>query len=183
MQSDYLFKMKDMKKILFALALFFTGSLYAQNGFVGCATGNEKVVAINTELEQEVLRLVNIERKKENLAPLEWSDELAYSARYHAKDMAFDNYFKHDSYDRKNGKLEVVCETFERVQIFFKSGFACAENISAGRSTAEATVEGWMNSPGHKANILDKSSKYLGVGYYMKEGSDWTHYCVQCFGY
>jgi len=172
-----------MKINFFIILFFLAGMISAQTNYKGCATGNERVAAINSELEQEVLRLTNIERKKLGLSQLIWNDQLGYSARYHAADMAIDNYFEHDSHDKKSGSIVEVCGTFERIQKFYTEGFACAENISAGRSTAAATVEGWMKSPGHKENILNPEAKYLGVGYYMKEGSDWTHYCVQCFGY
>lgn len=148
-----------------------------------CATGNEKVEPINSILEQEVLKLVNIEREKEGLSPLIWNNQLAYAARYHALDMATDNYFNHDSYDLKGGNLVMVCKTFDRIAKFYTEGYLGAENISAGRSSGAATVDGWMNSPGHKKNILNPNAKYVGIGYYQKQGSDYTHYYVQCFAY
>lgn len=96
--------------------------------------------------------------------------------------MAVDRYFNHDSYDRLNGLLVKACETFVRINNFYHSGTGIAENISAGRNTAESIVKGWMNSPGHKANIHRKEAKYLGVSFYTDENSNWAYYCVQCFG-
>lgn len=127
--------------------------------------------------------MVNIEREKGGLSPLVWNNQLAYAARYHAMDMATDNYFDHDSHDLRGNNLVMVCKTFDRITKFYTEGFSCAENISAGKRTAAATVDGWMNSPGHKQNILNPSAKYLGIGYYQKQDSDYTHYCVQCFAY
>lgn len=56
-----------------------------------------------------------------------------------------------------------------------------AENIAAGHESAAETVEQWMNSPGHRANILDPELEELGVGYCYAEGSDYDHYWVQLF--
>lgn len=170
-----------MKTILFTMVLLLSSFAFVQSQ-TQCATGNEKVEPVNSELELEVLTLVNIEREKEGLSPLVWNNQLGYAARYHAMDMATDNYFKHDSYDIVDGSLVMVCKTFDRIAKFYTEGFSGTENISAGNSTAAAIVDGWMNSPGHKQNILDPNAKYLGIGYYQKQGSDWTHYCVQCFG-
>ncbi len=172
-----------MKKMLIVLFVFVSIFGFSQKKFTGCANGTEKVTSIHSELEKEVLRLVNIERKNAGLSQLQWHEQLVNAARYHAFDMANENYFDHDSHDRLNGSLKMVCETFDRIKKFYTDGFACAENISAGRATAQATVEGWMNSPGHKANILNPDAKFMGVGYYNNSSSDYNHYCVQCFGY
>jgi uncharacterized protein YkwD len=171
-----------MKTIILVTALLFTTIAFPQ-GDSDCPTGQEKVEAIDSSIEKEILRLVNIERAKENLPPLKWHDELGYAARYHAKDMAVDNYFEHDSYDRQNGDLVESCETFTRIRRFFVSGTTTNENLSAGSNTAEATVKRWMESPGHRGNILSSKSKFVGIGYYNNEDSEWTHYYVQCFGY
>jgi uncharacterized protein YkwD len=138
--------------------------------FVGCAQGNEVVPADNAAYEQRVLELVNQERRRNGLPALTWSESLAQAARYHAADMATDDYFEHDSYDRVNGRLVKVCDTFERIRRF---GHGLAENI-AGTSTPEAAMRLWMDSPGHRANILSRNTT-LGVGYYQG-------YWVQVFG-
>ncbi len=172
-----------MKNLMIISFLLISALSFGQVNFKGCATGTERVAPIDEELEKEILRLVNIERKKVGLADLKLSEQLSYSARYHAADMATENYFEHDSHDRKSENIVEVCGTFDRIEKFYTDGFACAENISAGRSTAQATVDGWMNSTGHKANILHESAKFIGIGYYSNPNSDYTHYCVQCFGY
>jgi len=150
--------------------------------YKGCPDGSEIIAPLKLEMEKEILRLVNIERQKAGLKSLEWRDDLANAARFHAYDMATENYFDHDTHDRSGSTLSNTCETFVRIKAFVKDVFACAENISAGRSTAEDTVKGWMNSPGHKNNIMNASTKYLGVGYYYDETSTYKHYCVQNFG-
>jgi uncharacterized protein YkwD len=139
--------------------------------FKGCATGAENVSADNASFEKEVMKLTNQERAKEGKSALEWSAGLARAARYHAADMVTDNYFEHDSYDKVNGQLVKVCGTFDRIGKF---GNGYAENI-AGGSSPEQVVQMWMNSPGHRRNILSGNSK-IGVGYYK---GTW----VQVFGY
>ncbi|OJJ22016.1 hypothetical protein BKI52_08225 [marine bacterium AO1-C] len=147
--------------------------------FRGCAKGTEYVKPINASFEKEVLRLVNVERKKRGLQPLTWNEEMARAARYHAADMAHDNYFDHASYDPGKRK---ACKTFERIRKF---GAGSAENIAAGSSTPEGVMRQWMNSAGHKRNILSKGSKSLGIGYYYKPGlkNNWRHYWVQNFSW
>jgi len=146
-----------------------------------CPTGEERVAVVNSTFEKEVLLLTNKERKKKGLKPLEWDETLAYSARYHAKDMAIDNYFDHDSFDRKGKRLVKVCGIFERIESFINYPYL-AENISAGRLTPEEVVKAWMKSTGHRKNILNKNMTRLGVGYYYKEDAEYGHYWVQNFG-
>jgi len=171
-----------MKPSIVFIVLFYSTIAFSQNSNQGCPTGQEKVEAIDAALEKEVLRLVNLERERLGLPALEWQEELAYAARYHAQDMAADDYFDHDSYDRVNGELVQSCNTFERIRKFYQSGFANAENIST-RNSAESIVKGWMNSAGHKANILNPKSKFVGIGFFKNETSTYKTYCVQCFGY
>ena len=147
------------------------GSTAASVSFKGCATGQEQVGAENSQFEQEVLRLVNVERQKQGLTALRWNGDLARAARYHAADMHVDKYFEHDSFDRENGKLVQVCRTFERIGKF---GRGFAENIAINPGKPEEVMRSWMNSPGHRNNILGKHQS-LGVGFYKG-------YWVQVFG-
>ncbi len=73
----------------------------------------KKVLSINKQWEQEILKYTNEERTKRGLLALEWNEELSYAARYHAKDMAENNYFSHESYNRIN-------KTVARANILFK---------------------------------------------------------------
>ena len=172
-----------MKNLLIIL-LFSLPFILAAQSFKGEPTGNEKIESSKTSFEQKVLELVNLERKKRNRAPLKWNNQLAYAARYHAKDMAVDNYFDHPSQDqRKNGSHKQICGPFERMDKFIKNGvYARAENIAVGERSPEEVMRDWMSSKGHRRNILDKEAKYLGVGYIEMEGSEWGNYWVQSFG-
>ena len=147
----------------------------------GIPTGLENVSVQNLSFEREVLSLVNKIRKDHNLNPLLWQEDLARAARYHAQDMALDDYMEHATYDRANKTLIKICGTFQRIEKF--KGFPyLAENISAGKPTAKETFDGWMKSSGHRTNILNPNFKYLGVGYFFLSNSTYQHYWVQDFG-
>lgn len=131
---------------------------------------------VNADFEQRVVELVNDERNKQNLPPLKRNRDLDYAARYHARDMAEDNYFAHDS---KDGSV-IVCGWSTRLGKFYTGWNSLAENIAAGYSTPNDVMQGWMNSSGHRANILSNSNREIGVGYWP--GGSYRHYWVQDFG-
>ncbi len=169
-----------LESLIFGLILLTSFPSFSQT-FNGSPTGKENVEVQNIEYEQEVLNLVNEIRIKHNLKPLSWQEDLARAARYHAQDMALDEYMEHPTYDRKNNRLVKVCGTFDRIEKFIKLPYL-AENISAGKPTAKETVDGWMKSKGHRTNILNPNFKYLGVGYFYESNSFYKHYWVQDFG-
>ncbi len=171
-----------MKTIhLFSVLIIFVSiSAFAQN-FKGIPIGTENVAIQNADFEKEVLRLVNKIRKKNHLNILIWQEDLARAARYHAQDMAKDDYMEHETYDRNDNQLVEICETFYRIEKFIRMN-NLGENISAGKSTAQETVDGWMESKGHRKNILNPRFKYIGIGYYFMKGTHYQHYWVQDFG-
>jgi len=115
--------------------------------------------------EKEVVRLVNIERKNAGLGELTLDWELSRVARIKSQDMKDNNYFSHTS--------PVYGSPFSMMKSFGITYRSAAENIAKGYSTPEAVVKGWMNSPGHRKNILNKSFTHIGVGY-VEGGSYWT---------
>lgn len=156
-------------------------------GFELCYTSCGGVFGVpsgNADYEQQVIELVNAERLANgNLAPLKKVDALTEAARYHATDMGQDNYFNHNTYDRNNGVLIEVCGIWDRVVGYYGSGWsALAENIAAGYSTPAGAMAAWMNSSGHRANILNPNLREIGVGYASVAGSSYTRYWVQNFG-
>lgn len=106
--------------------------------------------------EKEVVRLVNNERVKNGLPPFTMSNKLSHVARLKSEDMQVNNYFDHES--PKYGRLSDMMKHFG---IVFKTA---GENIAMGYPNPEAVVEGWMNSPGHRSNILNKNFNIIGVG-------------------
>ncbi len=126
------------------------------------------------DFESEVIELVNVEREALNLLPLSYSEELTVAARRHSQDMGDQNYFSHTSLDGR--------EFYERIADAGYDYRSCGENIAAGYASPEAVVEGWMNSDGHRANILDPDYCDIGVGYAAVGGSQYYHYWTQDFG-
>lgn len=115
--------------------------------------------------ESEVVRLVNIERRKNGLSPLSEDWQLSRVARYKSEDMRDRGYFSHTS--------PTYGSPFDMMKSFGISYRSAGENIAKGQSSPEAVVRAWMNSPGHRANILSKSFTHIGVGY-AKSGHIWT---------
>jgi uncharacterized protein YkwD len=167
------------KSVVFLILVIFPAILFPQSN--GIPKGNEQIPIQNAEFEQEVLRLVNKIRLQHHLDTLLWNDDLARAALYHAQDMAIDDYMEHATCDRKNKQLIKMCGTFERIEKF-ASFSSLGENISAGQENAKNTVEAWMNSASHRANILNPHFKFLGVGYFYESTSIYKHYWVQDFG-
>ena len=127
-----------------------------------------------TSDESEVVRLVNLERQVANLPPLAWDNALGAAAWGHSDDMAQQNYFNHTSLDGRQFN--------ERITAAGYSYSTCGENIAAGYSTPQAVMNGWMNSSGHRANILSASFCDIGVGYAFASGSAYSYYWTQDFG-
>lgn len=122
--------------------------------------------------ETAVLTLVNRERAAAGCPALRWSRHLGTAARLHSVDMAERNYFSHTSLDGRSPADRM------RAQGYSRPG---GENIGAGYRTAEAAVKGWMDSSGHRANILDCRYTALGVG--VGTGGRWGVYWTQNFGF
>ena len=142
----------------------------------------QTVPMVNQAFEDQVVALVNATRAENGLPPLKRVAALDRSARYHAADLGTDDYFSHDSYDRVNGQLTQSCGWSDRINAYYPDWRRLAENIAAGYSTPEAVVQGWLDSPGHRANILSPDTWEIGVGYYFVSGSTYGHYWVQDFG-
>ncbi len=124
--------------------------------------------------EAEVLRLVNAERAGAGCGALRSHAVLLRVARAHSKDMGTRGYFAHDSQDGRS--------PFDRMRAAGYRGGAMAENIAAGQPTAAAVMKAWMNSPGHRANILDCRFRVIGVGAVTVAGSPLRIYWTQNFG-
>ncbi len=115
--------------------------------------------------ESEVVRLVNLERAKQGLSPLTQDWQLSRVARYKSQDMRDLGYFSHTS--------PTYGSPFDMMKSFGISYRTAGENIAKGYSTPEAVVKAWMNSPGHRANILNSTYTHIGVGY-VASGNYWT---------
>ena len=115
--------------------------------------------------EQEVAYLTNQERIKAGLAPLKFDEKLSDVANVKARDMYDNDYFDHSS--------PVYGSPGDMLNAFGVSYSAVGENIAWGYRTPNSVVTGWMNSPGHKANILYEDFTHIGIGY-DKRDSHWV---------
>jgi len=122
-----------------------------------------------SEYESRVAELVNEQRAKNGLSPLKLSSDISAVARVKSQDMADNGYFSHTS--------PTYGSPFDMLESFGISYKAAGENIAQGYSTPESVVNGWMNSAGHRANILSENFTELGVGY-VKNGNYWTQMFV-----
>lgn len=119
--------------------------------------------------EREVVRLVNDIRAKHGLGALGYDWELSRVARYKSMDMHDRAYFSHTS--------PTYGSPFAMMKSFGISYKTAGENIARGYRTPAEVVDGWMNSSGHRANILNSSYTHIGVGY-VADGSYWTQMFV-----
>ncbi|MEV6524936.1 CAP domain-containing protein [Longispora sp. NPDC051575] len=124
--------------------------------------------------EAQVLTLVNNERKTAGCAALTADTRLAVSARMHSADMIKRGFFDHTNPDGKSPGERIAAAGF--------SGGAWGENIAAGQRDAASVMKAWMNSPGHKANIVNCKFKFLGVGVADGASSKYGIYWTQNFG-
>lgn len=124
-----------------------------------------------TNQATEVLNLVNKERKKNGLKELILDNQLTSVANIKAKDMADKGYFSHNS--------ATYGSPFEMLQRFGIEYSTAGENIAGGQSTPQEVMTDWLNSSGHRANILNSNYSKLGVGFY--EGGQLHTYWVQMF--
>jgi len=115
--------------------------------------------------ELAVVELVNEARAQYGLSALTANEKLSDVARMKSQDMLDNNYFSHTS--------PTYGTPFEMMKAFGITYNSAGENIAYGYATPEAVVNGWMNSSGHRANILSESYTQIGVGY-VANGNYWT---------
>lgn len=123
------------------------------------------------EWAKQVLTLTNNERRKNNLMPLQWNNELADLAKQHCEDMIRRDFFAHDNPDGET--------PFDRMKKAGLDYAVAGENIAAGQYSPEVVVNSWMNSEGHRKNILNPGFKNLGVS--VVKGGKYGIYWAQEF--
>lgn len=124
------------------------------------------------DFRQEVLDLVNAERTKRGLTPLVMGDaNLTAAAQKRAEEIATVN-----SHTRPDGT-----KCFTVLNEYGVSDAPTGENAAWGSVSPEEVVEAWMNSDGHRANILNPDARKMGVGYYYNSSSTWGHQWIQIF--
>src|SRR5436305_7705289 len=148
--------------------LLLAGLLVVQTGTVAAAPPQ------NDSLIARVMELTNLERQKAGLGQLSLSSELSGAAQDYSQVLASTGCFEHTC-----GAVPNFADRAAR------SGYtgwtALAENIAAGYPTPEAVVSGWMNSPGHRANIMSPNYTEIGVGV-VNGGGKFGTYRAEEFG-
>ena len=169
------------------------------SGEEACVSGKCQVVAIPQDsycdatktwesgsiaLEFEILDIVN-QRRAEGATcgekgyfppagPLQMDASLRCAARVHSLDMATRDFFSHQNPEDEGPSVRMDAAGY--------MGKGWGENISAGRSSAEKTMEGWMKSDGHCSNIMNSGYTLIGVGYAPSTTAQYKHYWTQTFG-
>ena len=128
-------------------------------------------VSAEVAAQNAVLSLVNVEREKVGCSPVAANSSLTELASAFSADMAARGFFDHTDPDGATPWDRAATAGIENLG---------GENIARGQATAEAVMEAWMNSPGHRANILNCDFKTLGVGVHIGTGGPWW---TQDFGY
>ncbi|MED4782426.1 CAP-associated domain-containing protein [Brevibacillus choshinensis] len=113
--------------------------------------------SVNIAYERQILDLVNVSRFRSKLPPLQWNEMAAQVARKHSLDMESNDFFDHVS-------ATTGSDPFDRLKQASISYRMAGENIAAGYPDAIEAHESWMNSPGHRKNVLEKGFTQLGVG-------------------
>ncbi|WP_019241826.1 MULTISPECIES: CAP domain-containing protein [Bacillus] len=138
------------------------------NSEVDQPTQDEEKPSVSGEVsafEQKVVELTNAERAKQGLPALKLDTELSKVARIKSQDMKDRNYFDHNS--------PTYGSPFDMMTKFGISYKSAGENIAQGQRSPEEVVQAWMNSQGHRENIMNASYTHIGVGH-VSENNYWT---------
>ena len=127
----------------------------------------------NGGLESSLIQLINQERQSRGVGTLSQQSQLTAAARIHSEDMACNDFVDHTGSD---GSLP-----WDRARAQGYSYSAIAENIFAGSSSAQSIFNGWMNSPGHRDNMLNPTYTEIGIGYQYWSDSTYRAYTTAVF--
>ncbi len=134
-------------------------------------------VTLNDEYIQIMLDLINQARMEAGVPPLITTPELMQSAQAHSRDMSCRNYFSHNNLDGET--------PFDRMEEAGYPMVYAAENIYAGQgvyNSPEKAVKAWLNSPGHRVNMLSPDFVHIGLGYAYTSTSYYGGYYTTDFG-
>jgi uncharacterized protein YkwD len=122
-----------------------------------------------------MLRLINQARQQQGLSPLELSSSLSTAAQGHAEDMSAYNYFSHSGRDGSS-----IGDRAQDAGYAFRT---VGENIAAGNTTPNAVFDQWMNSEGHRRNMMNPAFTEMGLGYVLNApNTAYGHYWVLMLG-
>lgn len=163
--------MRGFGKIGFLILFLISSAVLAQGGY-------DPSVQTATLLldEARTVHLTNLARRDNGLPPLRWNRQLTHAARWFSWDSTENRPAGFCDHRDTNGNWPD-----HRARAFGYRGLAGAENAFCSYVTPENAVQGWMDSPGHRANLLDPNSREVGLGYYRRD-RDGRGYVAQAFG-
>ncbi|RDU36833.1 SCP-like extracellular protein [Neobacillus piezotolerans] len=123
-----------------------------------------------SKMAQQVIDLTNVQRQQNGLPPLKADTKLSGVALKKSQDMQQKNYFSHTS--------PTYGSPFDMMRDFGVTYTSAGENIAMGQRTAEEVVQAWMNSEGHRKNILNRDFTHIGVGF-EQSGYHWTQMFIR----
>lgn len=134
----------------------------------------ESTPATITQLQYNLLTAVNAQRRNYSLPPLCMNSKLLIAAQLHSNDQASHDTMSHTGSDGSTMRSRILAQGFT-------SYLRIGENVAAGQSTVTKVMTAWMNSPGHRANILGDYT-YFGCGYAYTSQGMYHYYWTQDFG-
>lgn len=180
-----MFKTDRRSYVVFLLLSVFAGIALTQNDEssfawasshrIGVENSQELLLAMNDK-QSELMRQINDARRSRNLPPLRFSNTLSRAAQSHVRDIVEHNFeLTHTGSDGSSVAVRARREGYPNSYV--------GENIAAGNYSVEDTFEQWMNSSGHRDNILDPDYTEIGIGYYLNApDTSYDHYWVTVFG-
>lgn len=144
--------------------------LATETASIPSCDGKSDAMTVSSNVLQQVLDLVNQERRRAGLPALRFQSQLAGAAQAHSNDMARNRFMGHRGSDGSS--------PFDRIRRYGYNFRAAGENVAAGHNSAQAVMSGWMNSSGHRKNILNPNFRDIGIGYARSDRPYWT----QTFG-
>jgi uncharacterized protein YkwD len=155
------------------LAALFLGASAASAAAPVAIPVTTAATVLPSSVADQVLTLVNAERRKAGCAPVRLDPRLTAAALGHSREMADRDFLSHTSPDGATFADRGKAQGYPQSR---------SENVAAGNTTAAATMRQWMDSPGHRENILDCSAKDMGLGAAARDGSTFGTYWTQDFG-
>ena len=167
-----------MLKQLLTVTVLFSLFLPGMADAVEVPDGNNTGRLLNSNYDrhqQELLNLINDIRKQENLTSLRFSTHLTTAAQNHVRDLTQNNIFSHKGSDGSSVSERVLTIGYDYSSV--------GENIAAGHNTPDKVFAQWLNSPGHKENMLAPNYTEVGIGYVVDAtNTTYGHYWVLVLG-
>ena len=153
----------------FVMLLMSGAAATGRSAPVSASSDSAVISPMPNTIAGDALTYVNAERRRHGLLPLALDWRLNVAAQRHAVDMALRNKMTHIGIDGSNAGTRITLALYR--------WSAWAENIAAGQTSARQVVTAWINSPPHRANILNPRFRHMGLGYRRALNGTW-YWCM-----